>query len=256
LGIGDDIMLTAKLKRIKSENPDKSVVPVNSKQIRWSAIYENNPNISNKITKNTILVQIRPRPYTNGFIRNEKGSYSQLKPHKPKPGEIYFTDIEIKKAKNTLVNISNFIYIEPNIRKNCVYGTNKDWGFNKWQAVVDSFPDLTFVQATEHPSNKKLQNVTNIETPNLRDALAILSLSSFFVGGEGGMHHASAALGKRAVVIFGGVSSPNSTGYDNHISLYIEHPESPCGRTYKCDHCLECMDKITVQDVIDSINSL
>jgi len=257
LGIGDDIMLTAKLKRIKSENPDKSIVPIKKDTIvKWSIVYENNPNVSNKITKNTILVEVRPRPYLYGFFNDGKGEYSKFKKYRPKPGEIYLTSDEIKRAQNKILNAKNFIYIEPNIGNSLVHGSNKDWGFKKWQLVVNSLPNLTFVQAGE-PGSRKLKNVISIETSNIRDAFALLSLSKFYIGPEGGMHHAAAALDKKAIVIFGGVTSPESTGYDFHINLYNDdHPDSPCGRSYPCDHCKESMEKITVQDVIDSINSL
>lgn len=266
MGMGDDIMFTAKLKRLKLEHPDYMIVPVaegkysGRLKLLWSPVYSNNPYISKIKTKNfhkhkCWKVNVRPRPYTDGFFKDEQGTYSKLKPHSPKPGELYFTDVEIERAKKKVSDFGKFIYIEPNIKEDGVYGDNKDWGFDKWQAVVNSLPDLTFVQAYI-PGTKVLENVNCIITINVRKAFAILSLADHYVGSEGGMHHAAAALHKKSVVVFGGVSSPNSTGYNFHTNLYVEHPESPCGRNYECDHCKECMEKIEVQDVTEAIDNL
>ena len=43
---------------------------------------------------------------------------------------------------------------------------------------------------------------------------------------EGGLHHAAAALGMPAVVLFGGMISPRNTGYDVHVNLAIDDPEA------------------------------
>ena len=67
------------------------------------------------------------------------------------------------------------------------------------------------------------------------------------------MHHAAAALNKKAVVIFGGFINPSITGYDFHKNLYIEDEKSPCGLKDECIHCLKCMELITVYDVKEAI---
>jgi hypothetical protein len=44
--------------------------------------------------------------------------------------------------------------------------------------------------------------------------------AALLISPEGGLHHAAAALGVRAVVIFGGFISPATTGYELHTNLF------------------------------------
>jgi hypothetical protein len=246
-------MLTAKLKRLKLENPALDIVPVNGSTVKWSSVYDNNPNVSNAITPSCIMVQIRPRPYTTGKGQNDKGSYSKLVPLNPKPGELYPTGDEMIKARGLVPD--KFVTIEPNLKDRSVYSVNKEWGFHNYQAVVDAFPDICFVQCgLAHTPT--LKGVVRINTGHIREAFAVMSLAKFHVGVEGGTIHAATALGKQSVAIFGGLSAPNVTGYETNINFYTEHELSPCGSHYECDHCKWCMDQIKVHDVIEAVNTL
>src|SRR5262249_52788187 len=89
-----------------------------------------------------------------------------------------------------------------------------------------------------------------VVTATFRDALCILSLARLYVGPEGGLHHAAAALGVPAVVIFGGFSSPRATGYPWHSN--IAAPGKPCGSIAYCAHCREAMASITVERVLEA----
>jgi ADP-heptose:LPS heptosyltransferase len=158
------------------------------------------------------------------------------------PGEIYLTDEE--KAKYTE---SDFIYIEPNTKG--TFGGNKDWGFDRWQEVVKDMP-YRFIQG----KGRKLDDVVQISTPTFRDACALLDRALFFVGTDGGLHHAAAALGKRAVVVWGGLVSPKILGYDTHVNLHSG--TYSCGSPKACKHCREALDWVTVDMVKDAIYSL
>ena len=87
-------------------------------------------------------------------------------------------------------------------------------------------------------------------------ACAILEHAALYIGNEGGLHHAPAALGVPAVVIFGGYITPWNTGYDGHINLYADHPLSPCGERLPCDHCRVCMASIKPAAVAEAALSL
>ena len=82
-----------------------------------------------------------------------------------------------------------------------------------------------------------------------------MKITDLFIGTEGGMHHAAAALNKKAVIIFGGHISPNITGYSFHKNLYIDDESSPCGNKLKCKHCEECLNKITTKLLLNKIES-
>ena len=103
---------------------------------------------------------------------------------------------------------------------------------------------------------KNIPDVTNIHNISFRSACAVLSKTDLFIGTEGGMHHAAAALNKKAVVIFGGFIDPSITGYNFHKNIYIKNLNSPCGSKYQCEHCKKCMDLITVDMIIKKINEL
>jgi hypothetical protein len=104
-----------------------------------------------------------------------------------------------------------FVYIEPTIKP--LANVNKQW--RGYQALVDSLPDVTFVQCgeAEHKAHAlRGKNVRFEVTDRYLEAVARLNEAALYVGAEGGMHHAAAALNVPAVVIFGGAPSIEATG--------------------------------------------
>ena len=71
-----------------------------------------------------------------------------------------------------------------------------------------------------------------------------------YVGPEGGMHHAAAALKVPAVVFFGGANSVQSTGYEDHHNI---GGDAPCGNWAPCAHCAEIMNATTPERVIQAV---
>jgi ADP-heptose:LPS heptosyltransferase len=90
-----------------------------------------------------------------------------------------------------------------------------------------------------------------VVTHSFRDALGVLSLARLYIGPEGGLHHAAAALGIPAVVIFGGFNSPKSTGYPWQSNITGSSGE-PCGSVAACWHCRDAMASITVERVLEA----
>jgi ADP-heptose:LPS heptosyltransferase len=81
----------------------------------------------------------------------------------------------------------------------------------------------------------------------VRQASAVLAGAALLISPEGGLHHAAAALGLRAVVIFGGFISPATTGYDLHRNFFTGG--QACGMRLACAHCAEAMARITPEEV-------
>lgn len=180
------------------------------------------------------------RPY----IANEDSTQDKLswrKSFRAEPGEIRLTEEELEIWPQT-----DFVYIEPNIKG--WLGPNKDWGFDKWQQVVKTFPSLRWIQGP----GRKLDGVEQAQTDTFRQACALLSKADLFVGTDGGLHHAAAALGKKAVVVWGGYTHPRNLGYESHINLQGKGVE-PCGSLRPCDHCKNAMNMVTVKMVVDAI---
>ena len=96
---------------------------------------------------------------------------------------------------------------------------------------------------------KYFNNVINLHNVNFRKSCALLSNADLFIGIEGGMHHAAAALNKKAVVIFGGFIDPLVTGYGFHNNIYVDIDGSPCGSRVICQHCKDCIKKIDLSNL-------
>jgi ADP-heptose:LPS heptosyltransferase len=167
---------------------------------------------------------------------------SWVRNFKATPGELYLSEEEKKKWKG----YSDFVYIEPNIKG--WLGPNKDWGFDRWQAVVKALP-IKWVQGP----GRKLDGVEQVSTSSFRDACALLDSALLFVGTDGGLHHAAAALAKKAVVVWGGFTHPRNLGYETHVNLHSG--TEPCGNLKPCEHCRKAMSKITVEMVVGAIES-
>jgi hypothetical protein len=58
------------------------------------------------------------------------------------------------------------------------------------------------------------------------------------------------------VVVFGGRTPPEITGYPIHVNLYRADRESPCGMVARCAHCRRCLDSITVEEVVAAAGRL
>jgi hypothetical protein len=242
LGYGDQLLATGIAKRARLFRPGKKICIGDGTQVEWGEVFENNPHISKEILPGCIWVHSHKgfRPY----VENDKSTADKLawkRSFKAHPGELFLTAEE--KAKWTQ---TDFVYIEPNIKG--WLGPNKDWGFDRWQEVVNRLP-LRWVQGP----GRKLDGVEQVQTASFRDACALLSRASLFVGTDGGLHHAAAALGKKAVVVWGGFTHPRNLGYDDHINLHSG--VEPCGSLKPCDHCKKAMDRITVEMVVKAIES-
>jgi ADP-heptose:LPS heptosyltransferase len=64
------------------------------------------------------------------------------------------------------------------------------------------------------------------------------------------MHHGAAALGIPAVVLFGGYTPIELTGYPPlHVNL-AGNSLAACGSLYRCEHCIKAMESIMATEVI------
>lgn len=256
MSYGDDIMTTGFIRKIRTRFPKNKIVIGDGKKEYLSPVFWHNPNIDhiNFIGKKDKVIWVKDypshRPYIN-YSRSTRARSAFTK-FKPIKGELYFTESEIVTAKHAVSGLRSFVVIEPNV-KGTFAAANRNWGFKKWQKVVNQLCRKTVFVQLGKADARSLKGVVRIITKDFRAACAILSLAKLFVGTEGGLHHAAAALGVSGVVIFGGRISPEIIGYTNHTNLYFKHPGSPCGRISRCDHCRKCMQNILVSDVIEAI---
>lgn len=248
--MGDELMATAHARRLYEQAKKPVRILDRAGRHRWHEVWENSPIIA--------------RPGQPGVPMVNGGGarpYVQVTPERfllvpgtmAGPGEIWFGDEERHRIEERRRRWPRFVVIEPNIKP--AASPNKDWGWERYRALAVLLKDTTLFQLGP-PGARLLPGVTHIETGTFREAAAALSLASAYVGAEGGLHHAAAALGVPAVVLFGGLTAPSVTGYVRprgavHVNLYVESPEYPhgCGWRRPCDHCHAAMASLSPERV-------
>lgn len=171
----------------------------------------------------------------------------QFTPGTVQPGEIYLSQEESDAAVRRVGDgAGRLVIIEPNTK---AQAPNKRWSHERYAKAARLLAAAGYRVAQLAAGGMALAGTEQIRSESFRIACAVLQRARLYIGPEGGLHHAAAALGVPAVVIFGGFISPAVTGYDLHDNVFTGDGLG-CGRVDPCDHCRECMDKITVNDIM------
>lgn len=88
---------------------------------------------------------------------------------------------------------------------------------------------------------------------DLRYVASILANAALFVGIEGFHTHLARAVNCRSVVIYGGYSHPDETGYPCNENLFTALPCSPCYEPSGCNFRRKCLDDIMPQHVLAAV---
>ena len=277
MGYGDEIMVTGFARIAKKKYPDLQIVIGNKKRelIYESIIYKNNPNITkidelnHNLNKVWIENYVGNRPY---IIKTEQDKLTWDSNFRTIKGDFFFDEnekVQSKKIINRLETewesknkkkFEKIIYIETSrINKsfdgNLLGFYNRDWGYENWKKFVDNYKHKYLFIQSLHPDSKKIDGIYSFKS-NFREACAVMSLSDFYVGWEGGFAHAAAALDKKALVLFGGWIDPQITGYSFHKNLYVNIKGSPCGMQKFCSHCEKCKKLLTHDLVFSNFEKL
>jgi predicted thioesterase len=238
VGLGDWIMATAEVKQAHVARGGRVLVVGANNKVQWSEIFENNPKITRDPRSASCRVINGPgcRPY---IANRSQTRWTWRRERNQQPGEIYLSDGEARFAET----VRGKILSEPNVKANG--HANKAWPFERWQELVDQIGE-PMVQVGGM-ATRWLRNVQRVETVTFRLACAVLSVSRAFVGTEGALHHAAAAFGVPAVVLFSEFISPDVTGYGTQIN--IRHAGEPCGSRVPCAGCAASMMAIDVDEV-------
>lgn len=164
---------------------------------------------------------------------------------KAKPGEVFFTTEELNFADQFG---DDFVVIEPNVKPSAI---NKQWPQERYQHVANHLTERNIrVAQFAGLDGKILHGAERIVCPSFRTALAVLGRSQLYIGPEGGLHHGAAAVGKPAVVIFGGFTPVSATGYGFHTNISVG---SACGSRGHCPHCATTMASISAEFVTNEV---
>ena len=243
MGLGDWLMASGDAKEA-NERTGKKVKLGDGVRMSWDGqVFANNPRMASNSDTDVVWVKNYQghRPYLKG---TKNGHMLFNDDYKPRVGEVYFNQLE---KKNIDKIDKDYIVVEPNVKRVYAHTVNKAW--HDWEELFKH--DLPWLQL----GDVSVDRYTNWkETATFRDALKVLSKAKLFVGTDGGLHHAAAALGIPSVVIWTGFTSPRHLGYDTHRNIH--DGSEPCG-TYDsvCQHCLLKSKAITVEQVLDAVNT-
>lgn len=252
MGIGDQLLATGLARGAFARG--KRIALGDGRRIYWDhnspLIFRGNPNLAPPNT------DLRARDLE--WINYRKGHriYNTHDPAHARwvwnmdfravPGEVFFDDVERVEASH---HGQGFVVLEPHVPSKS-YAQNKQWGVKRYEAVARelSSAGLDVVRFT-YPTQRaeRIEHVRPILTPTFRHAMAVLARAKLYLGAEGGLHHAAAALGVPAVVLFGGFIPPQVTGYDTHINL--TGGATACGSLMPCQHCRDAMAAISIDEV-------
>lgn len=245
MGWGDEIMVTAEARKLQERDPRKVAIRDNrTNKTRWHEIWNGNPRLATPLeVSRGALVQWHvncggARPYLDYSRFRGRDVYAFRPDYHVEPGEIYLSEPE--RAWAAGLGLEGAIVIEPTIKPGAP--VNKSWGDARWREVIRQLSGVApIVQLGANPG-AVMRGVRYVSTHTTREAAAALSRAAVLVTVEGGLHHCAAALGVRAVVIFGGYISPETTGYDFHVNLFTGG--RACGKRMLCGHCGEAMARI------------
>lgn len=257
MGYGDEIMASGVAQRVFDADPSMPVAICDRIGYpRWHELWYGNPviatpqHIAQGKAYHVINNGVGCRPYIQYPFTAQRGMQFTDWQARDHVGRIYLTDDELAFGRMVRAQVGPFVMVEPDVKREST--PNKNWGREKFQSVIAAIPGLTFVRAHGREA-EPLPGVHSVQTRTFRESCGILAASDGLLGTEGGMHHAAAALGKPAVVIFGGFISPRTTGYATHVNIADRGPCSPCGRWMPCDHCQKAMALITVDRVVRAV---
>lgn len=269
--LGDRMMFTPAVRDYKKHYPDDQVGIVSA----GPEIWHNNPHIDRTVTEANAekIYNIGPGKVTRGSktnglhitaafresLQENSGKAIKQGPFKP---DIHLSDSE--KAQRMVMGRYWVI--------NCDTGpfTAKRWRHERFQQLVESLPNITFVQVGLARDNKvrlKGDNVIDlIDKTKIRELFSLVYNADGCISLVSSLMHVAAAFDKPCVVIAGGREPFTFEKYANH--RYLDTTGAlPCCKLKGCWHnaltaCTNndgriaaCMDLISVRQVKDAIES-
>ena len=229
---------------------------------RQSPVWEHHPAIATgdkEPHRATLVNAPGARPYIRSWATADGAQmavYSSTWRAADHLGRLALSPAELALGAELRAKIGPFVVVEPSVKPEA--SPNKDWGADRFQAVVDRCLGVTFVQMGPSLAELKafLRGPRFVRTESFRAACGVLSHASAYLGPEGGLHHAAAAMRVPAAVIFGSFVHPETTGYPFHVNFYVNDQHAPCGRWARCQACFQALERIRPEDVAKHLLAL
>lgn len=264
MGFGDALIAAGVAERVVREDPLH--VPVTIVEAtglpRWHYLWESNPAI--------VVPQAPLSHFPQPYVRIGKGCLPYLAyPYSEHTGW-RFTDWRAADHRPTLYLSAreqakvlalqrihgDYVLIEPTPVTKPV---NRRPPLAFWHLLADRLrptlgPTRLVQLGHEHAHYVPgLVRIEQIHPLDFRDACTILAGARLFIGTEGGLAHAAAALRIPAVILWGGCISAAALGYPDHVNLVDDQPETPCGALAPCLHCGEAWMRLEPAAVADAV---
>lgn len=235
---------------MQQTDPRKVRVLFQGQPKKWNEVWDGNPRIA-RISERGDFQDLHARDAENNrpyHVKKTADRWTYNPAFRPDVGEIYFTQSEL----NYAASCKPSIVLEPYLQSKA--SPNKQWGWIRWSKLAWILQEKYGQRVTQlGPLGiQLLEGAEHIVTPNFRTAAAVLARAPGVVLPEGGLHHAAAAVGVPGVVIFGGFTPVELTGYEIHKNIGVTFDDA-CGLRVPCDHCKDVMAKIPPEAVAEQI---
>jgi ADP-heptose:LPS heptosyltransferase len=247
MGLGDVLMSIGEAKRLHKATGKKVLIMRADGRPVVSDLFNGVPYLMPKPTNacgayERLVNASGVRPYIAGKTEKQW----TWKPFKPTPADVVLTAEEKAFAEP----YRGLVLIEPTVK--AIGHDNKAWLSIYWQHLVAA--KIAPMMQAGPPGTKFLDGVTPVLTPTFRHAIAVMAVAKAFVGTEGGLMHAAAAVGTPAVIIWSEFISPEITGYAHMKNL--RKAGKPCGMRLNCESCRQSMVAITSTEVGQALKEI
>lgn len=282
--IGDQVCMSAIAKALYDQKGFKVIIFAS-----YSEIFYNNPYIwknidikeysafTQKIIVNLLkfltskyiekfAFKLQSNQIFEDYMRDSKSKISLIEAHSidfkitldlidAKP-DVFFTPDEVTRYDKKFKSLKHYAIIQPEGKT--TYTPNKEWGFDKYQEVVNKTKDkIKWVQVGLN-NDKLLDNIVDFrgKTKSLRELAYVIKNANFVLANEGLLNHISASVNTKSFVVFSGFSQIELAKYKTTIPI-VKQPQIECAPCWLLDECPKdrkyCTEDITSNFVIDTI---
>jgi hypothetical protein len=148
-----------------------------------------------------------------------------------------------------------YVAVQSSVRSAAMPIANKEWPPERMQEVVTRLHGRIAVVQLGSATDPPLEGARDLRgKTTLRQAAAILSMASAFIGMVGFLMHAARAVGTPSVIVFGGREHPTQSGYPGNENLFTAMECSPCWLWNRCPFDRECLARITPAQVVEAVD--
>lgn len=245
MGIGDELLAAGEAARLYRRD-GLPVCIIGRKGPRWHPIWNGNPYLVPEPAGAATLLN---GPGNRNYIdkdRSNRQRWAFRPDYRAERATIVLTPDEREAACRFPAGA---VVLEPHVKAGA--SPNKDWGWSRWQRlanILSSLPGFPPLVQLGPAGTRVLRGVRLFPTGDFRAACAALDRAALAILPEGGLHHAAAALGVPAIVIFGGYIRPETTGYAGHVNLFTGNANTIGWRVHHSG-CRWALDAIKAEDI-------